>query len=254
MSDDTKAPAPFDPAHWISIPDAVALVREVRPGTRDTAIRKLLLGALIHGYDSRLDAIAMEYREGFDRFERDPVIGYRGPAETEHEICRRFWRIGMAWDQYADHAFATGDFHFEGTVYQSELPYRMRDRDNDLGDERVLLFQSARGVRVDRRTLEKIVRDRQWRQWGEIFDAVNNKGRRGKAPKWQWDEVAAALAMEASSNPEILRNGPGPIIRFINSEMRQMNFDDVPDPADASRFAQLFWKMWAPEGSKPPPP
>lgn len=242
----------LDSEHWISVPEAVAFIKQLRPKAKDSAVRKLILGALIHSSDSRLEAIAVSFREEFHRIERNPPTSYKAPTAHKEVIYPDFWRIGMAWDEYADHAFATGDFIFIGEMTQSELPYRLRDSDTTLGSERVRLFQEARGVSVGRTVLGALVRDRQWRQWGEILDAVTNKGRRGKARMWKWDEVAAALAMEASAHPAILREGPGPIVRFINDEMRRLHFDDVPDQGDVYRFAQLFSRMWVSDAPAAP--
>lgn len=245
----------LDPEHWISIPDAIALIQRLKSDGSTRDIRKALVGALIHGSQSYLEAVALEYRKGYDRIEREQPTVYRAPPECPHFLKTGFWRIGMAWDQYADHAFATGDFLFIGEVYQSELPYRMRDRSAELNNERVRLWQEASGVHVGRQVVEAIFRDRQWRQWGEIRGAVlaNDPQGRGKAPKWKWDDVAASLALEASVNPEILRNGSGPIIQFVNDEMARLCFGDVPDPADVSRFARRYSNLWAPEGHVPPP-
>lgn len=245
-------PAPFDPKNWISIPDAMALAQSRKRGENSTMrrVRKSIIGALVHERDSRLEAIAAEYREGFDRIESEPPTIFRGAIEIGKIVPCDFWRIGLAWDESADHAFATGTFSIDQIVPQAALPFRLRDKEAD-PTERVRLWQVARGVHLSRAVFEALVDDRQFFQWGNIADA--GKIRKGAAQRWKWHEALAALTFEASQNPQILRDGTGPIIAFLNDEMRRLHFDQVPDGAEVWRVAQAFAQIPPPDEEVLPP-
>ena len=254
MSDDTKAPAPFDPAHWISIPDAVALVRSRKRG-KDTEkqplIRKFILGALVRRRDSGLEAIALEFRESFERLSDDQPSLYRAPSERETIVDADFWSLQHAHGEAADYSFQTGNFSWTGEVSWTDMPPHLRDRD---ADPRAMfrLHREAEGVHVDRPCLEALIAERDWRQWASIAEVA--RARRQAPPlRFMWNEVAGLLAVEASFRPEILRQGPGPVIRFVTEELTRLNDGNPPDAGEVSKFARYFWKHWPPSDEVAPP-
>lgn len=255
MSDNSEAAgAPFDPEFWVSMPDAVALVqsRKVGKNTKKTPlIRKVIIGALIRRRESGLESIAAEYRESFVRLSDEPPSIYKASPEREKIVDSEFWRLHHAWDEFSEYAFRTGNFSWSGDVTWGELPAHLRDRDAE-PRAKFQLHQEATGVHVDRECLQALIEHRDWQQWASIAEAARSR-RQGPPREFMWHEVAGMLAVEASYRPEILRQGPGPVIQFVTDELTRLNNGNAPDAGEVSRFAKHFWRHWSPNDHGPPP-
>ncbi len=246
-------PKGFDPANDIALADALNFVMGMHETARPLTVRKFIVGIAIHGNESGITAFAGHYEESYVRLDRTEPNVYRASPERFAAIPCDFWRIGMAIDENAGGCFANNNLGHITEMTASELPYRMRDMTHgELQNERVNLAQSAWGVHFPRHSLIALADDPEWQAWGHVALALQNRGKRGRPHTWKWDEVKAALTIEAARNPDILSGGSGPIIQFINDAMRQMHFEQLPDIKDVEAYARRFSGLWSESDLGPP--
>lgn len=216
-------------------------------------VRKFLIGVALHGNESGICGYAERFEESYVRLDRSEVVSYLGEPETFSPISADFWRIGMAISDGAGASFAANNLSHETELTASELPYRMRDRTTlGIQNERVILTQSAWGVHFPRQRLTALAEDPQWQAWGDVALALRDRGMRGRPKVWKWDEVKVALTIEAAQNPEILRQGPGAIVQFINDELRHRHFEQIPDRKEVDAYVRRFSALWEPPELGPP--
>ncbi|OYX67028.1 MAG: hypothetical protein B7Y88_04190 [Sphingomonadales bacterium 32-64-17] len=245
-------PKGFDPEHDISLSQAVDVVMHMHPSAKPLTVRKFLIGIAVHDNESGICGYAARFEESYVRIDRPDTSPFRAPPDVFVAIPSDFWRIGMAINNDARSSFEANNLGHITEVTASELPYRMRDKAyGDLQNERVNLTQFAWGVHFPKNSLMALAEDPQWQAWGDVALALQNRGRRGRPPAWKWDEVKAALTIEAAQNPEILNGGAGPIVQFINYEMRQRHYEQIPDRKDVDAFVRHFSWLWAED--EPPP-
>lgn len=246
-------PKGFDSANDVALADALKLVMQMHEGAKPRTVRKFLVGIAIHGNESGISVFAERYEESYVRLDRAEADVFRAQPERLVSIPCDFWRIGMAIDADASGCFAASNLGHTTEMTGSELPYRMRDRTSgELHNERVRLSQLAWGVHFPRRSLIALAEDPNWQAWGNVASALQNRGRRGRPQVWKWDEAKVALTIEAARNPEIIRGGTGPIVQFINDEMRQMHFEQLPDIKDVEAYARRFFGLWSEPDLGPP--
>ena len=243
-------PKGFDPEHDISLSEALDLVMHMHPSAKPLTVRKFLIGIAIHENQTGLCGFAQRFEESYVRIDRPEPTLFRGAPEYFMGIPHDFWRIGMAIDENASGCFAANDLGHVTTVSVSDLPYRLRDMSNgDLQNERVELAQFAWCIHFPKPKLIALAEDPQWQAWGDVSLALQNRGKRGRPATWKWDEVKVALTIEAARNPRLLGRGSGPIREFINSEMRRLHYEQIPDRNDVDRYVNLFSDLW---GGPPP--
>ncbi len=238
-------PKGFDPEHDISLSDAFALVKQMHPTATSLTVRKFIIGIAIHGNESRICGYAERFEESYVRID-DPEGGiYRGRPEHFASVDPDFWRIGMAITDNPEGSFAANNLHHVTDMTVGELPYRMRDMGNgELQSQKVRLSQFAWGVHFPKEDLIRLANDREWQAWGAVATALQNRGKRGRPPTWKWDEVKASLTIEAARNPAILAKGAGPIVQFINAEMRRRHWEQVPDRKEVDEYIDNFRWLW----------
>ena len=242
---DDGEPKGFDPEHDISLSGALDLVMHMHPSAKPLTVRKFLIGIAVHDNESGICGYAERFEESYVRIDRTEASPFRGTPECFVGIPCDFWRIGMAIDDDARGCFAANNLGHITEITASELPYRMRDMAyGELQNERVNLAQFAWGVHFPRRRLIALAEDLQWQEWGDVPLAVQNRGKRGRPAAWKWDEVKAALTIEAAQNPAILKGGAGPLVQFINGEMRRLHYEQLPDRKDVDAYVRHFSWLW----------
>ncbi|MEZ5744354.1 MAG: hypothetical protein R3D89_11695 [Sphingomonadaceae bacterium] len=246
-------PNGFDPEHDISLSGALDLVMHMHPTAKPLTVRKFLIGIAVHDNESGICGYAERFEESYVRIDRPDASMFRATPENFAAIPSDFWRIGMAIGEDARGCFAANNLSHITEVTASELPYRMRDMSyGELQNDRVDLAQFARGVHFPKQRLIALAEDPQWQAWGDVALLLQNRGKRGRPPAWKWDEVKAALTIEAAQNPEILEGGAGPIVQFINNEMRRLHYEQLPDRKEVDAYVRQFSWLWA-EADEPPP-
>ena len=246
-------PKGFDPVHDISLSEALDWVMHKHTFAKPLTVRKFLIGIAIHGNDSGILGYAERFEESYVRVDRLKVAPYRSPPESFTSIPNDFWQIGMALDHEAKDCFAANNLGHIMEIALGELPYRMRDMGHgELQTESVRLAQFAWGVHFPRQRLIALAEDPQWQAWGDVALALQNRGKRGRPQVWKWDEVKAALTVAVAQNPEILKDGPGAIVQFINSEMRRLHYDQIPDRKEVDAYVRHFSRLWGEPDTGPP--
>jgi hypothetical protein len=247
-------PKGFDPDLYISLSQALDLVMHMHPSARPETVRKFLIGIAIHDIETGICGYSERFEESYVRIDRAEPSLYRATPEHFSAIPSDFWRMGMAMGNEAGRSFAVHNLGHVTELTVSELPYRMRDMPyGELQNERIRLTQFAWGVHFPKQTLIGLAEDPKWQVWADVALALRNRGMRGRPPAWKWDEVKAALTIEASRNPEILQKGPGPILQFINFEMRRLHHEQLPDRKDVDAYVRHFSWLWqTPDPDAPP--
>lgn len=252
-SDDGR-PVGFDPDTDIALADAFEEVRQMHPTATPLTVRKFIIGAALNGDQSGLTGFAAEYQESFIRIDRPHLPAFRMPKDEFTSIPCDFWRIGMAIGPQAGAEFASGNLGRITEMTASDLAYRMRDRHSSaLQNERVSLSQIAYGVYFPKAHLLALAADPGWQAWGTISTAIDSRKQQGAPAKWKWDEVKAALTMEAARNADILTQGAGPIRQFINDHMRHLHGEQLPERKEVDRYVDLFSRLWKDLADEGPP-
>jgi hypothetical protein len=230
----------FDRIYYVTLKEAVALVKSIRHRADTLTIRKFLVGVVhpeIAG-DDRIDAYAERYQESVDRIDEPslPMLKIGHPDdEVDTFIPEDFWRYSMAIEPEAEACFDVSNLGSEIEKRWDQLPYRFRKaNDVDIPGMRCTLYQLAEGIHFPRQKLEAIVRDPAWQKWIAKPSAAR---KRGRIPEWKWDEVKATLTIEASRDPSLLTSGTGKIVEFMAGEFRTWHHNDHPDLSDLYAYA-----------------
>lgn len=225
---------------FVPIGDAIGEILRAKKASHLTA-RKFIIGLAAEGW---IAVRAERFVETVYRLDQ-PEFGSFKAAWPEDErsitIYRDFWTYGLAVKPDAEASFNRGIITRQSEREWSDLPFRIRKNGGDqTRDERCQLVQAAIGVVVPLKKLLAFAEDPGWKGWAASIEAEK---KRGRVPKWKWDQVKALVTIEASRSPDFLGRGVGPIVEFMIAEFRHLHFNDHPDLSEIYDYARLLIAM-----------